>query len=108
MELWIRSQNKLSLTKINSVVIDYNDQKKIVANYMEFNGSEDYTPLGEYDIEERALEVLDEIQNLLQPKIKYIQEEPIESIMDFGYQITQNVDMKIQEINRIVYNMPKE
>ena len=108
MELWIRSQNKLTLTKVNSVVIDCNDQKKLVANYIEFYDSEDYTLLGEYDTEERALEVLNEIQNLLQPKIKYIQEEPIESIIDFGYQITQNVDMKIQEINRIVYEMPKE
>ena len=62
MELWIRSQNKLSLTKVNSVVIDFNDQKKLVANYIQFNGDEDYTPLGEYDTEERALEVLDEIQ----------------------------------------------
>ena len=65
MELWIRSQNKLTLTKINSVVIDYNDKKKIVANYIEFYGSEDYTPLGEYDTEEKALEVLDEIQHKL-------------------------------------------
>ena len=62
MELWIRSQNKLSLTKVNSVVIDFNDQKKLVANYIQFNGDEDYTSLGEYDTEERALEVLDEIQ----------------------------------------------
>lgn len=65
MELWIRSQNKLNLTKVNSVIIDYNYQKKIVANYMEFNGDEDYVPLGEYDTEERALEVLDEIQDLM-------------------------------------------
>ena len=65
MELWIRSQNKLSLTKVNSVVIDYNDQKRIVANYMEFNGNEDYTPLGEYETEERTLEVLDEIHQRL-------------------------------------------
>ena len=81
MELWIRSQNKLNLTKVNSVTIDYNYQQKIVANYMEFNGDEDYTPLGEYDTEERALEVLDEIQGLLE---------------------TRN------DIQQMVYEMPKE
>ena len=81
MELWIRSQNKLNLTKVNSVIIDYNYQQKIVANYMEFNGDEDYTPLGEYDTEERALEVLDEIQGLLE---------------------TRN------DIQQMVYEMPKE
>ena len=65
MELWIRSQNKLTITKINSIVIDYNNRKSIIANYEDFNGNENYTPLGEYDTEERALEVLDEIQHKL-------------------------------------------
>ena len=100
MELWIRSQDGEVLGKAEEIMI-YQKEKQceiIINNYT----------YGTYATKERALEVLDEIQNLLQPKIKYIQEEPIESIVDFGYQITQNVDMKIQEINRIVYNMPKE
>ena len=63
---------------------------------------------GEYPTKERALEVLDEIQNLLQPKIIYTQKEPIETYELGVYQLKQDVDMKIQEINRIVYEMPQE
>ena len=103
MELWIRSQDKKTLSIAKNIRLDRylgGKENNIISN--------DFFEIGKYKTEERALEVLDEIQNLLQPKIKYIQEEPIESIVDFGYQIKQNVDMKIQEINRIVYNMPKE
>lgn len=102
MELWIRSQDKKKLYNVRNLELD-NLETGIC-----YESRDNFVLLGKYKSKERALEVLDEIQNLLQPKIKYIQEEPIESIIDFGYQITQNVDMKIQEINRIVYKMPKE
>ena len=113
MELWIRSQNKKILQKVNKLyATTYSEEAGYGIYDLRYDDLEDIddcdVPLGFYKSKERALEVLDEIQNLLQPKIKYIQEEPIESIIDFGYQITQNVDMKIQEINRIVYKMPKE
>lgn len=103
IELWVRSQDKLMLLKVDAFTIHEEPNNK-----KGFAICDGYTAIGWYKSKERALEVLDEIQNLLQPKIKYIQEEPIESIVDFGYQIKQNVDMKIQEINRIVYKMPKE
>lgn len=106
MELWIRSQRneklRQGLFKVNEIELGDCD------GYMDCIVINNLYCVGIYQTKERALEVLDEIQNLLQPKIKYIQEEPVESIVDFGYQITQNVDMKIQEINRIVYEMPKE
>lgn len=62
-ELWIRSQDRLRLVKTTDICIDYNNQKSLIANCRNLsNGNDDYFPLGEYDTEERALEVLDEIQ----------------------------------------------
>lgn len=110
MELWIRSQNKLTLTKINSVVIDFNDKKKLVANYIEFYGSEDYTPLGEYDTEERALEVLDEIQNILKPQLLIRRNDDNDKVLLGALQkgVTQKIDMEYKELSTYVYEMPKE
>lgn len=107
MELWIRSQNKLNLTKVNSVIIDYNYQKKIVANYMEFNGDEDYVPLGEYDTEERALEVLDEIQDVIKLKQSWqLNENSFKVCIQKGGYDEEQV-MKIID-KMYVYEMPKE
>ena len=58
MELWIRSQNKKKLIKVDMIEID----KQIEGPAIIF--SHEYT-LGEYDSKERALEVLDEIQKRL-------------------------------------------
>jgi len=111
MELWIRSKNKLSLTKVNSVIIDYNNQKSIVANYMEFNDSEDYTPLGEYDTEERALEVLDEIQSILKPKLIVKCEADDSSPIitgEWANSIKEKMYYDIQKFPTYVYEMPQE
>ena len=78
--------------------------KKIYINGYEEHG---YC-IGTYKTKERALEVLDEIQNLLQLKIIYTQQDPIETYELGVYQLKQDVDMKIQEVNRIVYEMPQD
>lgn len=57
MELWVRSQDKISLTKINSIGIEYD--KKLVGY------GNVCVKLGEYKTKERALEVLDEIQKYI-------------------------------------------
>ena len=58
MELWVRSQDKTALVKAGVIYI-YN-KKEIVC-------SSDYsiTELGKYKTQKRALEVLDEIQEIL-------------------------------------------
>lgn len=62
MGLWIRSQDKRILAKIETIHVDYRKQNVIIANYKQLNrDDEDYLPLGKYDTSERALEVLDEI-----------------------------------------------
>lgn len=94
IELWIRSQSRLSLVKIVDVCIDYNNQKSIIANFRNLgNNYYDYFPLGEYDTEERALEVLDEIEAILM----YEQLE----------KITGNTFIKVND-GIAIYEMPKE
>ncbi len=72
MELWIRSQDKEKLLKING--IQYQNCKLIENETIEaniligFHNSYDNEILGEYSTEERAFEVLDEIQGILNVK----------------------------------------
>lgn len=57
MELWIRSQDKECLMKVNRVDYDLsNSEHRIMVNGYE-------TLVGHYATKERALEVLEEIQN---------------------------------------------
>ena len=65
MELWIRSQDRMNLVKINQVSLNYQNNKQIIANYIPEiyeNSSCYYELLGTYKTKERALEVLDEIE----------------------------------------------
>ena len=67
MELWIRSQNKIHLVHINGVRITNAHRigrGKDELIYLIEEASND-TLLGEYATKERALEVLNEIQNLI-------------------------------------------
>ena len=60
MDLWIRSQDKQKLLKPVSMSLN-NDKKGIYGYY----NDDYYEVLGRYKTEERALEVLDEIQSKL-------------------------------------------
>lgn len=96
MDLWIRSQNKMNLESVHSVDINYLNKKQLICNYEpDFIGNqgEYYVLLGEYETEERALEVLDEIQK----KINLINLGH-----DFG---SPMVDLKNPSY---IYEMPKE
>lgn len=62
MELWVRSQNKKILTKVQELSIEEFDCLWIIHKVKE-KGS--WTGLGTYKTKERALEVLDEIQSHL-------------------------------------------
>ena len=86
MELWIRSQDKMNLVKIRQISLNYQDNKQIIANYTPEsyeNSGVYYELLGTYETKGRALEILDEIQDLLQ-------------------------NAYIRNANRIVYKMPKD
>lgn len=67
MDLWIRTQNRENTVKvINGYGLKYNDKKTIIANYQpDFTDKYDgyYEALGTYKTKERALEVLDDIDD---------------------------------------------
>lgn len=105
MDLWIRSQNKKELRPNPKLGIEGIKDEFYIVDRFNFD---DATILGIYKTEERALEVLDEIQKILTPIITYKQKEPKEIIQNGLYQVRQEVDMKIQELSTYVYEMPKE
>lgn len=94
MDLWVRSQDRKSIVKINNQIgLNYNDNKTIIANYIpdfsdKYDGS--YDILGTYETKERSLEVLDEIQKEL-----------------IGDTLHSAVNKAIKN-NILVYEMPKE
>lgn len=63
MDLWIRSQNGEVLTKCNCLGLE--EQSGSKWSVLNYSGLEFYQFLGTYDYE-RALEVLDEIQEYLE------------------------------------------
>jgi hypothetical protein len=69
MDLWIRSQDKTLLAKYNRFAVSQTTPYT-QAQVMGFVGYDfGYETLGRYTTKERALEVLDEIQELLTARI---------------------------------------
>ena len=117
MELWIRSQDRKILKKIDSLyVATYSED----AGYGIYDISSDDIddcdiPLGFYKTKERALEILDEIQDILKPKqiIKFKNKEMLDSekfknnlcVLE-PYDTYTNTE--IQELTTYIYEMPKE
>lgn len=68
MELWIRSQDKSSIVKVDNLYVSVGNYicyyvekgKEVPGTYYRPSGE-----LGRYETQERALEVLDEIQRLI-------------------------------------------
>lgn len=81
MELWIRSQKGLILKKVDQVYTEFKGTEGI---YFVRDNSD---VLGEYETNERALEVLDEIQRLM---------------------IASLVDKNLDGYGVVIYEMPKE
>ena len=117
MSLWIRSQDKRILQKIDNIFTNANYDDKRICTICD----NDVVELGQYKSKERALEVLDEIQNkiksfyLLKPEI-LVNTSTIEAAKNY-YERLNNIDIitcgnnfTITPINQniIVYEMPKE
>lgn len=90
MDLWIYSQDKEKLLKCNDIAIERNmiyEMETIkfkgykIVGY--FDKNTEYEVLGIYETKERAIEILDKIQDLLQ-------------------------NAYVGSSNRIVYQMPEE
>jgi len=87
MELWIRSQDKTKILKVVAITAKEGFINGFSAN------NEYYSNIGEYQTKERALEILDEIQDLMRFQ-KF--EQPIGD----GWISVEN--------NTVLYMMPKE
>ena len=96
MDLWIRSQDRSYLMPTKDII-------------SEFGGSLFYQGLilGQYKTKERALEVLDEIQNILKPQriIKNI--DTSVEIANLVHIVNPTYET-VQQLSTYVYEMPKE
>ena len=88
MELWIRSQDREHLIKTTDIDLDCDDKRAILINNYH---------MGVYKSKERALEVLDEIQDL------FIKQHISESTIN-----KDGIVFNTEQLNSIVYEMPKE
>lgn len=111
MELWIRSQDKKRLFKIDKLGIEESKEFLVVL----YTDKYEWYRLGNYKTEERALEVLNEIQNIIKPK-PILQAKPIlnkenmDRIQDdYGMTVLPSCVDVIEPISTsFVYEMPKE
>ena len=115
MELWIRSQDKSSIVKVDNLYVSVGNYicyyvekgKEVPGTYHRPSGE-----LGRYETKERALEILDAIQNILSPKY-ILDSSSIKHAGNFYEEkgmIFQNYDAnaKIEELSTFVYQMPEK
>ena len=115
MDLWIRSQDKHLLAKYNMLAVAQITpipQAKVMAFVSDDLG---YQELGAYKTKERALEVLDEIQNFLTPRFIVSANSDNDCIENLFDKLTcgkafPDDKLQIKNINRDcwVYEMPQE
>ena len=120
MDLYIRSQDRETIMKFEGAIIgDLSDwyenslsetMDNIIGDGGYFiNALNSNRPLGYYKTKERALEILDEIQNILKPKTMLIDTgNPIEC-SDGGFvYLNQKTKLEYSNVGTYVYEMPKE
>ena len=106
MNLWVRSQDKECLTNISNIQYVYKNHMHGLGTYYD-----NLKILGTYKTKERAIEVLDEIQNILKPK--YILDSSSirpdgDSWVENGIIMQKyNANARIEEIPIYVYEMPE-
>ena len=105
MNLWVRSQDKRILQKVDNIFLDANYENKRISTY-----DGDNIELGTYKTKERAIEVLDEIQSLLQPTIEYkpIVQEEYNPAYTYKHFVKVDDNIEIKELSTFVYQMPAE
>ena len=105
MELWVRSQDKECLINISNIQYVYKNNMHGLGTYYD-----NLKILGTYKTKERALEVLDEIQSLLQPTIEYkpIVQEEYNPAYEYKHFVKVDDNMEIKELSTFVYQMPEK
>jgi hypothetical protein len=115
MELWIRSQDKEDLLVVHNLGLAYKGKYGFMDKIGDIDGycicefiNDYHVKLGTYKTKERALEVLDEIQNILKPqKVLLKVGKPIVETCD-GTIYREPDEYDIKEPSTYVYEMPKE
>ena len=105
MELWIRNQEKDILIKVDNLELD-DERNDIYTHNCIDNMQMTYT-LGRYKSKERALEVLDEIQNIISGKTILKSFDNVTSNFNDKV-IIKPCEVKIEQLNTYVYQMPQE
>lgn len=111
MELWIRSQDREQLIKVEKIMLIDDclccDEPQIT--HIETDGG----VVGSYT-KERALQIFDEIQNILQPRVLVHEpninyDDMVHSLAeDMCLKTTQKVEMELKQAGQVVYQMPDE
>ena len=96
----MRSQDKRILQKVDNIFLDANYENKRISTY-----DGDNTELGTYKTKERAIEVLDEIQNILKPQVITKLGKIVGKTCDGTIYTTPN-EIEIKELSTYVYQMP--
>lgn len=96
MELWIRSQSKEKLVKIENIYIS--DEIRDGRAIMGCNSAFINQDLGTYATKERALEILDEIENF----------KDALTIINLSDKKNDLIIATVEKLNSFTYKMPKE
>lgn len=109
MKLWIRSQDKKHLLKCEAFLIEGVGNNRF--GIRAFTKNYDFD-IANYETKERALEVLDDIQNILKPIIittgyECECKDNLINKMSFDIEMTPT-KTEIKEMTAYVYEMPEE
>ena len=103
MELWVRNQDKERLLKIKDIFLDYDGYHCNKFHLITYDDKKYEINLGTYKTKERALEVLDEIQNIIRGK--YAISLDMKAALSKG--ISKN-DAEKMFMQMAVYQMPED
>lgn len=117
--LWIRTQNKTELTKVDS--LGYKEYRNTLEKHNFYIYCKNAYTLGEYKTKERCIEIIDEIQKLLQSngliifkdiECDGLSPKDIEPFKPLFYQIgvvsSDKGEIIIHNVEDLVYEMPEE
>lgn len=109
MELWIRSQDKEILAKTENINIrcSCDEMPSLGVYYISIGNLE----IAKYKTKERALEVLDEIQKLIDPVLVFknceCDNDTLKAIKEIGACMVSD-NAHIEQVQTCIYEMPKE
>lgn len=114
MKLWIRTQDKTKLMEAEELIIkevvktDANNVNGYKQELVGCNICVGYIPVALYKTKERALQVLDEIQNALVNSVVIVEPKQTKTKKDDAILEAQPFNIKPLNQNCVVYELPRE